>query len=132
MSMHDTRPRVLVVDDEPSICRALTIALNRAGYNARALESGEAANLLIHQEHFDCLVVDLRIPDMRGDTLFEIAAAVQPHLRRQTILTTGDISELAQELLDACHCPVLQKPFDLHELLALVERMTGTRRRAFG
>jgi DNA-binding NtrC family response regulator len=132
MTSYDPRPRVLVVDDEPSICRALTIALTRAGYNARALESGEAASELVRKEHFDCLIVDLRIPDMRGDTLFEIAAAVQPHLRRQTILTTGDISELAQELLDACHCPVLQKPFDLHDLLGMVAQMTGSRRRALG
>lgn len=132
MNMHDTRPRVLVVDDEPSICRALTIALTRAGYNARALESAVAAEALIRTEHFDCMIIDLRIPDMRGDTLFEIAAAVQPHLRKQTILTTGDVSELAQELLDACYCPVLQKPFDLHDLLGMVAQMTGSRRLAFG
>jgi DNA-binding NtrC family response regulator len=123
---------VLVVDDEPSICRALTIALTRTGYDARALESGEAASLLVRQEHFDCLIVDLRIPDMRGDIFFEIAASVQPHLRHQTILTTGDVSELAHELLDACGCPVLQKPFDLHDLLGLVAKMTGGRRLAFG
>lgn len=132
MNMHDTRPRVLVVDDEPSICRALTIALTRAGYNARALESAVAAEALIRTEHFDCVIIDLRIPDMRGDTLFEIAAAVQPHLRKQAILTTGDVSELAQELLDACGCPVLQKPFDLNDLLGMVAKLTGGRRLAFG
>jgi DNA-binding response OmpR family regulator len=124
MKIYNERMRVLVVDDEPSICRALTIALSRAGYNVRAVESGEVAHSLVRSEHFDCLVVDLRIPDMRGDVLFELAASLQPHLKHRTIFTTGDASERAQELLDACGCQVLQKPFDLNELLEMVERVT--------
>ncbi|MBX6331701.1 MAG: response regulator [Gemmatimonadaceae bacterium] len=121
---YNQRVRVLVVDDEPSICRALTIAFTRAGYDVRAVESGEVAHTLIRSEHFDCLVVDLRIPDMRGDVLFELAASLQPHLKHRTIFTTGDASERAQELIDACDCRVLPKPFDLNELLAIVEGLT--------
>ena len=121
--IYNQRLRVLVVDDEPSICRALSIALSRAGYDVRAVESGELAHTLVRTEHFDCMVIDLRIPDMRGDVLFELAASLQPHLRRRTIFTTGDASERAQELIQACDCPVLPKPFDLNELLALIERL---------
>jgi DNA-binding NtrC family response regulator len=124
MMVHNRTRRVLVVDDEPSICRALTIALTRAGYDARAVESGEVAHALVSAEHFDCLIVDLRIPDMRGDVFFELAASLQPHLRARTIFTTGDASERAQELIDACNCPSLAKPFDLRDLLALVGRLT--------
>lgn len=124
MMGYNQRVRVLVVDDEPSICRALTIAFTRAGYDVRAVESGEVAHTLIRSEHFDCLVVDLRIPDMRGDVLFELAASLQPHLKHRTIFTTGDASERAQELIDACDCRVLPKPFDLNELLAIVEGLT--------
>lgn len=124
MMIFNERVRVLVVDDEPSICRALNIALTRAGFDVRSVESGEVAHTLVRAEHFDCMVLDLRMPDMRGDVLFELAASLQPHLKRRTIFTTGDASERAQELIDACGCPVLQKPFDLAELLALVQRLT--------
>ena len=124
MMIYNQRRRVLVVDDEPSICRALTIALTRSGYDARAVEQGEVAHALLRNEHFDCLVVDLRMPDMRGDVLFELAASLQPHLRQCTILTTGDCSEKAQELIEACGCPSIIKPFDLAELMALVDRAT--------
>jgi DNA-binding response OmpR family regulator len=113
-----------VVDDEPSICRALSIALSRTGYDVRAVESGEVAATLVRSEHFDCLITDLRIPDMRGDVLFELASSLQPHLRQRTVFTTGDASERAQELLDACGSIVLQKPFDLDELLGIVRRLT--------
>lgn len=124
MKIYDDRARVLVVDDEPSICRALSIALSRAGYEVRAVESGEVGATLVRSEHFDCLITDLRIPDMRGDVLFELASSLQPHLRNRTILTTGDASERAQDLLQACSCTVLQKPFDLDELLGVVRRFT--------
>lgn len=124
MMIGNERSRVLVVDDEPSICRALSIAFTRAGYDVRAVESGEVAAALVRSEHFDCLVVDLRIPDMRGDTLFELAASIQPQLRARTIFTTGDASERAQELIAACRAHVLHKPFDLDELLELVGQLT--------
>ncbi|HXE60140.1 MAG TPA: response regulator [Gemmatimonadaceae bacterium] len=124
MKIFDERARVLVVDDEPSICRALSIALSRAGYEVRAVESGEIGATLVRSEHFDCLITDLRIPDMRGDVLFELASSLQPHLRNRTIFTTGDASERAQDLLEACGCTVLQKPFDLDELLSVVRRFT--------
>ena len=130
MMVFNERVRVLVVDDEPSICRALTIAFTRAGYDARAVESGEVAANLLRGEHFDCLVVDLRIPDMRGDVLYELAASLQPHLKHRTIFTTGDASERAQEIIAACGCPALAKPFDLSELLALTGRLTARRQDA--
>ena len=47
------RVSVLVVDDEPSICKALTIALTRAGYEAVAAQSGESAIAVIRSEHID-------------------------------------------------------------------------------
>lgn len=108
---------VLLVDDEPAICKALGLALTRAGYRVSTALSGEAAMSVVRNEPVDVLVVDLRIPDMRGDALFELAAAMKPHLRKRTLFTTGDISERAQELIEATGCPLLRKPFDLKDLI---------------
>jgi len=116
-TMTQRNTKVLLVDDEPAICKALSIALTRAGFDVSTALSGEAAMEIVRREHMDVMVVDLRIPDMRGDTLFELAAATQPHLRRRTLFTTGDITERAQELIEACACPLLRKPFDLKELV---------------
>jgi DNA-binding NtrC family response regulator len=125
MKLYNERARVLVVDDEPSICRALTIAFTRSGYDVRAVESGEVALSLLRTEHFDFLVVDLRVPDIRGDVLFELAASLQPQLRTCTVFTTGDASDFALDLIGACECDLVAKPFDLSELLGLVERKTA-------
>ena len=111
------RARVLVVDDEPSICKALEIALRRAGYDVVTVENGETATNFVSAERFDALLIDLRIPDMRGDVFFELAAAIQPHLRTATLFMTGDITERAAKLIAACNCPTLHKPFDLQDIL---------------
>ena len=112
--------RVLVVDDEPAICRALSIALDRAGYDVLTAQSGDAALSLLAREHVDVMVIDLRIPDTRGDVVFELAAASHPHLRRQTLFMTGDISERAHKLILSCKCPSIRKPFELKELIGAV------------
>ena len=114
---------VLLVDDEPAICKALGFALTRAGYRVSTTLTGEGANSVLRDEHVDMLVVDFRIPDMRGDALFELASAIQPHLRTRTVFTTGDITERAQQLIEATRCPLLRKPFDLKDLIEWVRRV---------
>lgn len=115
--------RVLVVDDEPSICRALQIALSRAGIDASVAESGDAALAKLRAEQFDAMIVDLRMPDVRGDVLFELAAAIQPQLRHRTLFTTGDITDRAERLIGACKCPMLRKPFELSDVVETVRAL---------
>jgi DNA-binding NtrC family response regulator len=117
------RRRVLVIDDEPSICKALEIVLRRAGYDVVTVESGETATSLLREQRFDAMLVDLRIPDTRGDILFQLAAALQPHLATATLFMTGDITERASRLIAACDCPMLTKPFDLQDVLDAVAAM---------
>src|SRR5215469_11531191 len=62
--------RVLIVDDEPSICKALGMALGHAGYEVLTARSGEAAFAVIDTQRVDIMLTDLRIPDMRGDVIF--------------------------------------------------------------
>lgn len=130
MMPHPLVPRVLVVDDEPTICRALSIALSRAGYDPRSAESAAAAHSLLDREQFDAMIVDLRIPDQRGDEFFELAAALHPHLRTATLMTTGDTTDRAFDLIQACRVPYLVKPFDLSELIAIIDGFTVRTREA--
>ena len=128
-AMQRERVRVLVVDDEPAICKALTIALQRAGYDALSAQSGDSALAMLANEHVDVMLIDLRIPDTRGDVVFELAAATHPHLRHQTLFMTGDISERAARLVSSCKCQMIKKPFELREMLAAVEALVPKQRR---
>jgi len=128
-AMRTERVRVLVVDDEPSICKAMSIALQRAGYDALTAQSGDSALALLANEPVDVMLIDLRIPDTRGDVVFELAAATHPHLRHQTVFMTGDISERGIQLVTWCKCPLLRKPFELREMIAMVDSLVPAERR---
>lgn len=130
--MQPERARVLIVDDEPAICKALKVALGRAGYDAIAAQSGDSALTVLSRERVDVLLLDLRIPDTRGDVVFELAAATHPHLRHQTLFMTGDISDRAQRLIQACECPMILKPFELSEMIAAIDALLPLRRRDVG
>ena len=117
------RIRVLVVDDEPSICLALKIALSRAGHDVVAVHSGEEAQNRIMTEHFDVLIADLRLKDMRGDVVYYLALGAQPHLRHSSVFLTGDITDAAERLIKATSCPLLRKPFDLAVILTTVRKL---------
>ena len=127
-----TKVRVLVVDDEPSICKALTMALSRAGYEPIAAQSGESALTIIRSEHIDVMLIDLRIPDMRGDVIFEVAVGHQPHLLYQTLFMTGDITERAHKLIAACKCHFLRKPFDLRDMTDAIAALSPRTQDAAG
>jgi len=125
-----TPPRVLVVDDEPSICRALAIALRRAGCEPLIAPDGEAALELLRREHVDVMILDLRMIGMRGDSLFHVAIAIQPQLQRQSLFMTGDVTERADNLIRSCGVPYLRKPFALNEVIRIVFELAPGRRSA--
>jgi DNA-binding response OmpR family regulator len=108
--------RVLVVDDEPLICKWLAVWLTWDGYDVRIALNGETALDVVRGQHIDVMVIDLRVLDIRGDILFELVTSVQPHLRQHTVFITGDITDRANGLMAACYSPVLYKPFDPGEL----------------
>ena len=124
------RGRVLIVDDEPAIRRALQIALTRDGFEVLTASSGADAETILHATPVDVMLVDLRIPDMRGDVIYHLAAGLQPHLAATTIFLTGDVTERADSLIAACHCPFIRKPFELGEVIRVVSAMMPKARSA--
>jgi len=116
----DGGPRILLVDDEPAIRLAFSTLLRREGYVVEVAGGGEAGERALTRERVDCLILDFRIPEVRGDVLYEFACGVQPHLRRRTVFVTGDIAVATHDALAATGCRVLLKPFDVEDLLAAV------------
>jgi DNA-binding NtrC family response regulator len=116
----DAGKRLLLVDDEPSIRSAFATLLAREGYAIETAATAEAGERALARGRIDCLILDYRIPDVRGDLFYEYALSVQPHLRHQTVFITGDIAPGTHELLDATDCQVLLKPFDVETLLMAI------------
>jgi DNA-binding NtrC family response regulator len=121
--------RILIVDDEDALGRAMQIALSFKGWDVVCTQGGEQAYGRLQHEHFDVMVLDLLMPDMRGDVFFFMATSVQPHLAQSTLFVTGDITKHADELIADCGCDLLRKPFDLDDLVGLVEKLAPRRAR---
>ncbi|MDG5496284.1 response regulator [Niveispirillum sp. BGYR6] len=61
--------RLLIVDDSPTFLEYLRLLLQEEGYEVVALQSGLAAAALVQQESFDCIIVDLHMPEIDGVAL---------------------------------------------------------------
>jgi DNA-binding response OmpR family regulator len=114
--------RLLVVEDDASLCETLADLLRITGYEVDTAESGEAAlRLLRDAPPPDAILLDVVLPRMNADHLLqEMDVAVCP--RPPVVLMTGMISSarIARE------SDVLMKPFDADELLARLERACGS------
>ena len=117
--------RILVVDDEPQIRRALRSTLAAFGFVVADAESGEAAIEKVRAERFDLVLLDINMPGLSG---LETCRAVRSRSDVSIImLTVRDRSLDKIEALDAGADGYVTKPFDVNELLA---RIRATLRRA--
>jgi two-component system, NtrC family, response regulator PilR len=73
-----TTPRILLVDDEPSIRQLLSYRLRREGYEVLLAENGRQAIALLESGSVDVLVSDIRMPDMSGIDVLRAAKALDP------------------------------------------------------
>ncbi|GAA2827244.1 response regulator [Kitasatospora sp. CM 4170] len=117
--------RVLVVDDEPQIVRALVINLKARKYEVDAAHDGASALELAAARHPDVVVLDLGLPDMDG---VEVIKGLRGWTRVPIIvLSARHASDEKVEALDAGADDYVTKPFGMDELLA---RMRAAVRRA--
>ena len=117
--------RVLVVDDEPSICQALSMLFAWHGIEAATALSAAAANQAIAESQFDVLLLDLRLRDARGDAVFAAAVEHDPSYRERTLFMTGDITTEAERIIAATNCPYLRKPFDVTLAVQAIAALVG-------
>jgi len=118
-------PRVLVVDDEPQLVRALAINLRARKYDVDAATDGASALQLAADHHPDVIILDLGLPDMDG---IEVIHGLRGWTRVPIIvLSARHASDEKVEALDAGADDYVTKPFGMDELLA---RLRAAVRRA--
>ena len=117
--------RVLVVDDEPQIRRALRLVLRANGYEVTEVAAGEAALDALATAVFDLMILDLVLPDVDG---VEVCRRVRDWSELPVVVLSahGD-EEIKVRALDEGADDYVTKPFSAPELLA---RMRSALRRA--
>lgn len=111
---------VLYVDDQEAIGRAVKLWLSRKGHAVHLADSIGAARTLVSSERLDGVFIDLRLGPDSGLELYDWIDALDPELARRVAFVTGDLFESSLTNMRLPR-PVLAKPFQLHELEALVD-----------
>jgi len=116
--------RVLVVDDEPQIVRALVVNLRARGYDVLVARDGGSALKVAGQHPPDLVVLDLGLPDIEGT---EVIAGLRGWTTVPIIVLTGRTEQVQKiAALDAGADDYVTKPFGIEELFA---RMRAVSRR---
>jgi two-component system response regulator PilR (NtrC family) len=119
------KPRVLLVDDEPSMREMLRIVLRRDGYDVSIAANGMQAIGMIRRERFDLLLSDIRMPDVSGVDVLRAAKEANRDLVA-FMMTAFASTETAVEAMRLGAVDYLTKPFSMDELRLKVRQHLET------
>jgi two-component system KDP operon response regulator KdpE len=117
--LNQSQGKVLIVDDDGSIRRALSGTLQGMGFAVDAASTGEAALQLVGQTAFDVVLLDINMPGMGGIRTCREIRKSQPRLGI-LMLTVRDSEDDKVAALDAGADDYVTKPFKVRELAARV------------
>lgn len=113
-------PRILIVDDEPSIRELLTTSLRFAGFGVRSVSNGAQTISAVLEEEPDLIILDVMLPDMNGFSVtkrLRSAGYTAPIL----FLTAKDDTEDKVMGLTVGGDDYVTKPFSLDEIIARIK-----------
>lgn len=114
--------RLLIVDDEPSLCQLLEIAFRRDGHEVETVSSGQAAKKKIEARIYDLIISDIRMPDVTGIELLEYARATRNHAAFILITAVPTISTAIQALNLGAYRYVIKTDHLVEEVKLALER----------
>lgn len=112
--------RILVVDDEESIRRTISITLQHAGYVVDTAENGKEAVRKSEASFYNLALIDLRLPDMEGTELLTALNKTTPGIVK-IILTGFPALENAVRAINNGVDAYLIKPVDAKELIRVIK-----------
>ena len=115
------RGKVLVVDDEPAIAKALGRALEPEHEVTIAPNADQASRLIVAGSRYDVILCDLMMPQMTGmDLHADLQQSAPEQATRMVFLTGGAFTSEARSFLDGVPNQRIEKPFDTQQVRAIV------------
>jgi DNA-binding NtrC family response regulator len=118
-------PRILIVDDEPSIRKVLAAQLHRFGWDAETAPDGAAAIAKLQEDPFHVVVSDLRMPQVDGIALLKWVEHHQPGLPVILITAHGTVDSAVEAIKEGAF-DYVTKPFDKDELHQVITKALAT------
>ena len=122
MDTLETRAKILVVDDEPTICSMMNVYLTQIGYQVKTVNSGEEAVVLFAEDPPDMVLLDISMPGMRGIDVLQHIKAQKASCGVIMLSAYGD-DQTIQEAMDMGAYCYIQKPMELIDLRNRLEAL---------
>ena len=113
--------KVLVIDDDPSICKLVGLLLEDHGYSPRTFTDPDAAIKVAEEESYQIALIDLRMPSMDGVEVVEKLKDIDQRMSCIVMTAYPDLDS-ATETMRRGTCDYISKPFKQEELVQAVER----------
>jgi two-component system NtrC family sensor kinase len=122
-------PRILVVEDEPTVANLIADVLGDQGMRVDVLLDSCEAVQQAERESYDLVICDLKMPGMDGQRFYQTLVQRQNALREHVLFVTGDmVAPRTQKFLDRHHLTHVAKPFRMEELSGAVHGMLRTKK----
>lgn len=119
-------PKILIVDDDPALCKSLKVFLSNKYSDIQTALSGREAIRLLEADTFDLVLLDVIMPDMTGYQLIDYID--KNGLKTSVILITAYApTELEKEAPPKGVYDSILKPFDLEKLVGTVQNALNKR-----
>lgn len=119
--MATSKARILIIDDDQGVRQLLTDEFSRLGYCAEPSFGGDDALDKLKKIKYDIVITDMRLPQVDGLTILHTIKKISPET--EVIMLTGyaTVENAVQAMKDGAY-DFIQKPFNLDEMAALVEK----------
>lgn len=111
--------RILVVDDDPSILRLVSIILSRAHYDVDTAKGGRDALAKMERTEYDVIVLDLMMPEVNGFDVLKNLAVRRPQIKCVVIMSAAQRFDIAKAINPNVFA-ALSKPFENQALITAV------------
>ena len=120
------RGRVLIIDDEPGIQRALRHLLQRSGHEMTVVANGYEGLAALQEHEYEVILCDMRMPGLDGPGFYRELERSAPHLLARLVFLTGDVlSPEVQAFFAQVDCLRLAKPFQAREVRQCIQQVLG-------
>ncbi|MBL7125805.1 MAG: response regulator [Dehalococcoidales bacterium] len=117
------KKKILVVEDEEVVSNICRAALESEGFDVDTVADCRIAQKMINGNHYDLCLLDILIPEMSGQQLYQWLLETHPQLAEKVVFCTGlAIEGNIKKFLEKSGRPLLLKPFSLNELTSIIQK----------
>ena len=119
----------LIVDDNVSLCKTMSFALEHKGYAVTTAVNGVEAIERVKEKSFDIIFMDIKLPLMNGVETFKKLKGIRPGAT-VVMMTAYSVEDLVQEALKEGAYGILYKPLDIEKIVAIIDESKTAKRSA--